>query len=303
MGRHCLALTQAPGDAVGGIAHAAAPAVEQVRGFHGRANVLVADQFLDGADGVTVRQQVRRKRLPKRVARHSLAQSGLSAGLADRILRQRFLNVMTSLLARALIHPTIFLGKHRLPTPVPVGIRVLAGQSLRQFHSTVAVGQILLVDRPTRCKCFSKGRMTAFGGIVTQSLSPLRSRTVTSPRSKSRSFTRSRIASNDRERPPHGYDKQHVAPEGKLVRTLRWMPAGSKVEFDAEGKLTIPGHDFVAKAKGGVTSYVPSTPETRADHPLDVRAVRPGRGVRHRLRRSNCATGRMSSSRGWTNWP
>jgi DNA invertase Pin-like site-specific DNA recombinase len=61
--------------------------------------------------------------------------------------------------------------------------------------------------------------------------------------------------SNIRERksapggqPPYGYDKQHVTPDGKVVRTLRWMADGSKLEFDAEGKLvrTIAGDVYVA---------------------------------------------------------
>ncbi len=35
--------------------------------------------------------------------------------------------------------------------------------------------------------------------------------------------------------PPYGYDKQHLTPDGKVLRTLRWMADGSKQEFGPDG--------------------------------------------------------------------
>ncbi len=35
--------------------------------------------------------------------------------------------------------------------------------------------------------------------------------------------------------PPYGYDKQHLSPDGKVLRTLRWMSDGSKQEFGPDG--------------------------------------------------------------------
>lgn len=63
--------------------------------------------------------------------------------------------------------------------------------------------------------------------------------------------------------PPYGYDKQHVSPDGKVLRTLRWMADGSKVEFDSQGKVvrTVSRETYVAKAKGDIVRYVPSTDE------------------------------------------
>jgi DNA invertase Pin-like site-specific DNA recombinase len=63
--------------------------------------------------------------------------------------------------------------------------------------------------------------------------------------------------------PPYGYDKQHVTPDGKVLRTLRWMSDGSKQEFGPDGKLlrVIASKVFVAKAKGDIVRYVPSTPD------------------------------------------
>ena len=76
--------------------------------------------------------------------------------------------------------------------------------------------------------------------------------------------------SNIRERksapggpPPYGYDKQHLTPDGKVLRTLRWLPDGSKQEFGPDGKLVrvIPSDVYVAKAKGDIVRYIPGTPD------------------------------------------
>jgi DNA invertase Pin-like site-specific DNA recombinase len=61
--------------------------------------------------------------------------------------------------------------------------------------------------------------------------------------------------------PPYGYDKQHVTPDGRVLRTLRWMADGTKIEFDADGKQVriVASNVYVAKAKGDIVRYVPST--------------------------------------------
>lgn len=62
---------------------------------------------------------------------------------------------------------------------------------------------------------------------------------------------------------PYGYDKQHLTGDGQLLRTLRWMPDGSKQEFGSDGKLLrtlVPGVN-IKKAKSDIVRYVPSTPE------------------------------------------
>ena len=63
--------------------------------------------------------------------------------------------------------------------------------------------------------------------------------------------------------PPYGYDKQHVTPDGKVLRTLRWLADGTKIEFDPAGNIvrTIASNVYFAKAKGDIVCYTPSTPE------------------------------------------
>jgi hypothetical protein len=93
---------------------------------------------------------------------------------------------------------------------------------------------------------------------------------------------------------PFGYDKQHLTADGTVLRTLRWMADGSKQEFGPDGKLirVIARNVFVAKAKGDVVRYVPSTPDRvdvvkrifesvrqRVRHPLYGRTAQQRRGA------------------------
>jgi len=65
----------------------------------------VAQQFLDRTNVAAVGQQVRGKRVAKRVAGDAFGQSGPAHGLSDRPLHQGFVDVMTPLIARVRIAP------------------------------------------------------------------------------------------------------------------------------------------------------------------------------------------------------
>lgn len=60
---------------------------------------------------------------------------------------------------------------------------------------------------------------------------------------------------------PYGYDKQHLTADGKVLRTLRWLPDGSKQEFGPDGKLlrVIDAGVNIKKAKSDIIRLVPST--------------------------------------------
>lgn len=63
--------------------------------------------------------------------------------------------------------------------------------------------------------------------------------------------------------PPFGYDKQHVAADGTVLRTFRAIEGGRKKEFDGNGKLLRilnPG-EIIRKSKSDICRFVPSTPE------------------------------------------
>ena len=113
---------------------------------HRRANVLVAQEFLHGANIVAIGQEVGGEGMAERVAGHALRQSGLPHSLLDRFLDERFMNVVPALFPGPQVHPAVFLGKHELPGPLLVGLRILASLRMGQFDAAVAVGQILLVN-------------------------------------------------------------------------------------------------------------------------------------------------------------
>jgi len=60
---------------------------------------------------------------------------------------------------------------------------------------------------------------------------------------------------------PYGYDKQHMTADGKVLRTLRWMPDGRKQEFGPDGKpvRVLESNETVKKAKSDIVRFVPST--------------------------------------------
>jgi hypothetical protein len=72
--------------------------VEHMRVDHGRANILVTEQFLHCANVVTIHQEIRGERMPSRVAGDSLGETRLTDSSLQRSLKQRFVDVMTSLI-------------------------------------------------------------------------------------------------------------------------------------------------------------------------------------------------------------
>jgi len=142
-----LALIATTSQPVRRAAHAAPASVQDVRVDHCRSNVFVSKEFLHGTNVVTVGQQVCRERVPERMARDSLREACLPHRSLQRPRKQRFVDVMTALLAGLGVSPATFLREHELPAPLLVGIWVLAGQGVRQFDAAVAVGQVLLVNR------------------------------------------------------------------------------------------------------------------------------------------------------------
>ena len=83
---------------------------------HGRFDVLVPEQFLNGSDIIAVLKHMRGKRMTKGVARGMLDHSRLADGILDDTLHSRLMHVMSSFLASVSIDPPMMRRKHILPT-------------------------------------------------------------------------------------------------------------------------------------------------------------------------------------------
>ena len=114
---------------------------------HRGLDVIVAEQFLDRSDVIPVLKHVRGKRVAERVTTGVLGDPRLADGVLDGALDGRLVDVMASLFAGLLIYPPVFGREHVLPAPVSRGIRVLAGQGIRQVHAPPSLLQIALVNR------------------------------------------------------------------------------------------------------------------------------------------------------------
>ena len=59
-------------------------------------------------------------------------------------------------------------------------------------------------------------------------------------------------------RAPYGYDKQHLTPDGQVLRTLRYLADGRKEELDPAGRHVrfIPGPESVGKVKSDIIRLV-----------------------------------------------
>ncbi|KPJ77404.1 MAG: hypothetical protein AMS14_00590 [Planctomycetes bacterium DG_20] len=63
-------------------------------------------------------------------------------------------------------------------------------------------------------------------------------------------------------RAPYGYDRQYLAPDGQVLRSIRHLPDGRKQEFDAQGRHVrfIPGPEGIGKVRSDIVRYVPGDP-------------------------------------------
>lgn len=110
---------------------------------HRRPNVAMAQEFLNRSNVVSVGQQVCREREPDCMTRDAFHKARLAHRSRQRTREQRFVDVVSALLAGFGVAPTAFLRKHELPTPLAVRVRILAGQGVRKLPPTVPIGQVL----------------------------------------------------------------------------------------------------------------------------------------------------------------
>jgi hypothetical protein len=103
-----------------------ATAIEDVGVDHGGFDVFVSEQFLDGADVVTVLEQVGGEGVAEGVATDALGDFGVAGSLFDSFLQATFVEVVTDNFATARIFAAGAGGKSVLPNPLPIGVGMFA---------------------------------------------------------------------------------------------------------------------------------------------------------------------------------
>jgi len=114
---------------------------------HRRAHIPVAQQFLNGADVVTVLQKVRRKRVPERVARRLLGKAGLEHSLSDGTLDDRLVQMMAAALTRGSVDVESRRREHPLPGQFTPRVGVLPRERPRQLDPPRALAEVALMER------------------------------------------------------------------------------------------------------------------------------------------------------------
>ncbi len=120
-------------------------------------------QLLHGADVIPVGQKVRGEGMTERVAGRSLGQSGVPDRLRHGLLHNEFINVMSPLLSRFGICPSVLLREDPLPAPVGSGVGVFAVEGVRHLDTSPPILHILFMDRFDLSQMVLKRRLERFG--------------------------------------------------------------------------------------------------------------------------------------------
>ena len=100
--------------------------------------------------------------VPERVRRSSLHHTGIPDGNVYSPLDCLLVDVMALDGAGSRVLRELVCRKHILPTPFPIGIGVFACQCIRQVHSPIAGGEVLLVQHPNTLQMVVHDRMERF---------------------------------------------------------------------------------------------------------------------------------------------
>jgi len=143
------------------------PTVQNVSIDHRRAHILVTQQFLNGADVVTVFEQVGCKRVPECVRCCRLDDTRLADRLFDSSLDHRFVEMVPPSLAGLPVDITTGRRKDPLPRPFSPRVGILALERARKRHPPRTVAEVPLVLLPYRLQVSREaGRMRVLGGSL-----------------------------------------------------------------------------------------------------------------------------------------
>ena len=144
--------------ALQGTFHPARALVHHVGIDHRRLDARVAEQFLDGADVVSVLEQVRRERVPQCMAAHVLCDPGRAGRLLDPANEIVLVDVMAPDGAGVGIDRALVRRKDELPRPLVRRAGVLRVQRIGQLDVAESPGKIPLVKELRALEMFLEKR-------------------------------------------------------------------------------------------------------------------------------------------------
>lgn len=113
---------------------------------HGGLDVLVAEEFLHGADVVAFLQQLGGKGVAEGMGRYGFFDAGLFGGVVDGALQGRRVDVVAADNAGQRVGGALAGGEDELPGPFPRGAAVFFAEGIGEDDLTVAFGQVFLVQ-------------------------------------------------------------------------------------------------------------------------------------------------------------
>jgi hypothetical protein len=113
---------------------------------HGGANILVAEQFLDGADIIAILQKMGGERVSEGVATDAFAKSRFLGALFHSALEGGFIEVVSALDTAARVERPFGSGEKVLPEEIARGVGVFSLKCMREVDFAAAFGQVLFVQ-------------------------------------------------------------------------------------------------------------------------------------------------------------
>jgi hypothetical protein len=153
----------APLQTIGRTPNAQGTPIQDVRVNHRRADIRMAEQFLNRSNIVAVLEQMRRKGVAERVAADPFRNPSPADRGRDRALHDRFVQMISGRWSESQVSANSRRGKHELPAPVGCRIGILPFECRRKSHAAETIGQIPMMLAPHVSEMRRQARLQARG--------------------------------------------------------------------------------------------------------------------------------------------
>jgi hypothetical protein len=145
---------------------------------HGRGNIVVPEQVLNGADAGAAWKQVGSEGTTKGMGADVLRQTGTANRHLNGLVDDAGVDIMATGEARTRVNGEIPGRKDILTAPLLDGMGVFPSQSMREVCLAMPLSQVRLMQRLDPGQVVLEQRRQGRGKVVNRSLSPLPERTV-----------------------------------------------------------------------------------------------------------------------------